>query len=121
MRRTLLAGGALCAALTLGLVRLFGASAFTPGNVIVYRVGDGVTALGSTATAVFLDEYTPAGTLVQSVAMPTTPSGSNRRLTASGAATSEGFLTLSSDGKFLALTGYDAALGTAAIAGTPSP
>ena len=56
MRRTLLAGGALCVALTLGLVRLFGASAFTPGNVVVYRVGDGIAALGSTATAVFLDD-----------------------------------------------------------------
>jgi hypothetical protein len=120
MRRTLLAGGALCAALTLGLVRLLGASAFTPGNIVVYRVGDGAAALTNSATAVFLDEYTPAGAFVQSVPMPTALSGANRRLTASGTATSEGFLTLSSDGKFLALTGYDAATGTATIAGTTS-
>jgi hypothetical protein len=43
------------------------AANFTAGNIVVYRVGDGTAALGSTATAVFLDEYTPSGTLVQSV------------------------------------------------------
>src|SRR4051812_13327517 len=42
--------------------------AFTPGDVLIYRVGDGASPIGSTAAAVFLDEYTPAGALVQSVA-----------------------------------------------------
>lgn len=96
------------------------AAGFTPGNIVVYRVGDGAAALGSTATAVFLDEYTPAGALVQSIAMPTAVVGSNRRLTASGSATSEGFLSLTSNGQYLAVPGYDAALGTAAVAGTTS-
>jgi DNA/RNA endonuclease G (NUC1) len=94
--------------------------AFTAGDLVVYRVGDGSAALGSTATAVFVDEYTPAGTLVQSIAMPTAVSGSNKRLTASGSATNEGFLTRSSDGQYLALTGYDAALGTSGVAATTS-
>ena len=95
-------------------------AAFTPGNLVVYRVGDGSATLTSTATAVFLDEYTPGGTLVQSIAMPTSVSGSQLRLTASGTATSEGGITRSADGRFLLVTGYDANPGTASIASTNS-
>src|SRR6478672_3541108 len=84
---------------------------FTLGNLVVYRVGDGIASLGSAATAVFLDEYTTAGALVQSIPMPTAVNGTQKRLTASGSATTEGFLTLSADGRYVVLTGYDAALG----------
>ena len=83
---------------------------FTPGNLVIYRVGDGSASLANTGNAVFLDEYTPAGTLVQSVALPTVASGANKPLVASGTATSEGLLTLSADGHYLMLTGYGAAL-----------
>ncbi|MCA1602908.1 MAG: lamin tail domain-containing protein [Acidobacteria bacterium] len=100
--------------------RVHAANSFGAGNVVVYRVGDGAAALGATATAVFLDEYTPSGTLVQSIPMPTAVVGSNRRLTASGSATLEGFLTLTSNGQYLAVPGYDAALGTVGVAGTTS-
>ena len=47
---------------------------FVPGNLVIYRVGtigSGIT-LTSAATEVFLDEYTPAGVYVRSIAMPTT-------------------------------------------------
>ena len=96
------------------------AAPFTPGNLVIYRVGDGEFALSSAATIVFLDEFTPSGTFVQSVAMPTAVNGSNRRLTASGSATSEGLMTLSVNGQFLMLTGYDADVGTAAVPQTAS-
>ena len=86
------------------------ASDFTPGNVVVVRLGDGSTALSNAATAVFLDEFTPAGVLVQSVAMPTVASGANSSFATSGTATSEGALTLSADGRFFLLAGYDAPL-----------
>ena len=95
------------------------AAAFNPSNIVVYRVGTGAAALSSAATAVFLDEYTSAGTLAQSIALPTL-TGGGRALTASGTATSEGLLTRSGDGRFLILTGYDAAVGTAAVNGTAS-
>jgi predicted extracellular nuclease len=96
--------------------RAHSSAAFTPGNLVIYRVGDGSAALASSATAVFLDEYTTSGgSPVQSIAMPTTVNGSNKRLTASGTATSEGLMTLSTDGQYLTATGYDAALGTASI------
>src|SRR5919109_3493671 len=107
LRRALLAATA-----ALVLVSSAIASPFTAGNLVIYRVGDGVAALGSGGTAVFLDEYTPAGVFVQSIAMPTAASP---RLVASGTATSEGFLTRSEDTRYLIVPGYDAALGTASI------
>lgn len=85
-------------------------AAFTPGDLVIYRVGTGATSLSSAATAVFLDEYTATRVLVQSIALPTADSGSNQTLTASGTATSEGLLTLSADGRYLELTGYNAAV-----------
>ena len=95
-------------------------AAFTPGNIVVYRVGDGSGALGTGAAPVFLDEFTPAGVPVQTIPMPTAVSGANKRLTAAGNSTSEGFLTRSVDGNYLILAGYDAAVATAAVAGTTS-
>jgi hypothetical protein len=74
--------------------------------------------LTSASTAVFLDEYTPTGNLVQSIAVPTAASGLNNPLTSSGTAGSEGQITVSSDGQYVALTGYDAAPGVASISGT---
>jgi len=99
-------------------VSIAAAAPFTAGNLVLYRVGDGSAALGSGGTAVFLDEYTPAGTLVQSVAMPTAASP---RLVASGTATTEGFLTRSEDTRYLIVPGYDAALGTAVTASNTVP
>ncbi len=104
-----------------GAVTPAGAATFGANDLVIYRVGNGTGALGSSATPVFLDEFTQAGGApVQSIAMPTTGSGSNRTLTASGSATSEGELTLSADGNYLMLTGYDAPVGTASVAGTAS-
>jgi predicted extracellular nuclease len=96
------------------------AAAFTEGDVVVLRIGDGAGALSGAAAPVFLDEYTPAGGLVQSVPVPTATVGDDRRLTNSGSATSEGALSLSADGRWLTFGGYDAAPGTATVAGTTS-
>lgn len=87
------------------------AAGFTPGNIVVYRVGSGTEDLANTGNPVFLDEYTPAGTLVQSIALPHTVSGDQNQLIASGTATTEGLLTRSIDGKYLLLTGYATNLG----------
>jgi len=93
---------------------------FTPGNLVVLRAGTGVAQLNNAATPTFLDEYTPAGTLVQSVPMPTIASGSDRACTVSGSATSEGLLSQSVDGRYLIAVGYDAIPGTASIAASTS-
>lgn len=94
------------------------AAPFATGNIVVYRVGTGAAALTNASTAVFIDEYTTSGALVQSVAFPTTVSGANRQLTASGTATSEGLMTLSTDGRYLVAVGYGADPGVASISGT---
>ena len=87
---------------------------FTPGNLAVYRVGDGTQAPTANGNSVFIDEYTPAGVLVQSIAMPTTQNGAQRQLIASGMGSNsapEGLITLSPNANFLMVTGYGVNLG----------
>lgn len=91
---------------------------FTVGNYVVVRIGDGSAALSSAATATYLAEYSPTGTLVQQVSLPTTDALPNLALTASGSATSDANLTRSADGRYLVLTGYNAPVGTASVTGT---
>ncbi len=86
---------------------------FTIGNLVVARVGDGTSTLSSATAPVFLDEYTPAGVLVQSLALPTAPNGNNRQFTFRGGSSSEGFLTVSTNGLYLMLAGYDVPPGAA--------
>ena len=100
-------------------------AAFAPGDVVVYRVGTGATLTAGAATAAFLDEYSPTGTLVQSIALPTANSGSNLALTASGtqAGTTilgDGSLTDSTDGRYLLAVGYNATPGTTGVVGLTS-
>ena len=90
-------------------------TAFSAGDVVVYRVGDGSTALSGAGAPVFLDEYSPSGALVQSTALPTAAAGADNPLVSSGSATSEGGLTLSADSRYLVATGYDAAPGTSGL------
>lgn len=89
------------------------AAPFTPGNLVVYRVGSGTGNLVNTGNPVYLDEYTPSGTLVQSIELPTTNNGAQKQLIASGTATSEGILTRSPDGRYLLLTGYASSIPSA--------
>jgi hypothetical protein len=90
---------------------------FTQGRIVALQVGDGTAVLSSAATPIFLKEFTTIGTAGISLTIPTT--GTNR-LTISGSAGSDGQMTLSQDGKFISIAGYDAASGTAAITGTTS-
>ncbi|HMQ34840.1 MAG TPA: hypothetical protein PKD53_29235, partial [Chloroflexaceae bacterium] len=81
------------------------AAAFAEGNVVVYRVGDGSAPLADSGNPVFLDEFTPAGALVQSLPMPTTAGEGSWPLFASTRA-DEGLITRSADGRSLIVTGY---------------
>ena len=102
---------AMCGALVADSV----AGPISVGNLVVVRAGTGQGALSGSATAAFLDEYdavTPSQAVpVQTIALPTVVSGSNRRLTLNGTATSEGYLKQSSNGLYLTLGGYDKDLG----------
>ncbi len=76
-----------------------------PGNLAVLRVGDGTQGLTSLGNSIFVDQYTTAGKLVGTVAIPDT-SATNNSLILSGVAGSEGGLTRSSDRSVLAFCGY---------------
>ena len=102
---------ALCVGLVLPARPVF-AAPFTAGNVVVYRVGSGSESLVNSGNPIFLDEFTPSGVLVQSIALRTAPSGAQRAIFASGTASSEGLLSRSGDGRYLLLTGYAARTGT---------
>jgi hypothetical protein len=99
------------------------ADAAAPSNLAVYRVGAGDAGLLSSGAPVFIDEYTPAGVLVQSIPLPTAPAGGNFPLISSGTATSEGLITLSANRQYLLVTGYGQTFGVVdagAISGTGS-
>ena len=95
----------------------------TPGNLVIYRVGDGSAKLAAKATPVFLDEHlitpttiiTKSSPKVQSIALPATsgtaPAG-NFLLTAIGNTSTEGFITRSVDGNYLIFSGYNAGTDT---------
>jgi len=114
--------GLLSAAVSLlGTSAAVAQTAFTAGNYVVVRVGDGTAALTSTSTATFLQEYSATGTgaLVQTIALPTADAGTTLALTETGTSTSDASLARSADGRYLLLPGYNAAAGAVtAVSGT---
>jgi hypothetical protein len=92
------------------------AAPFGNGTLIISRVGDGTTTLSNAAWNIDLLEVTTAGAVQQTINVPTTGAS---RLTASGTATSE--LKIRSNGQYLAVTGYDVALGTGNVTSTTDP
>ena len=88
------------------------AGAFTGGNLLVQRMGDGSTTLGSAATQVSVLEFaSTGGSAVQTINMPTT--GSNQ-VTDAGSAASDGYLNVYSG--YVGVSGYNNATGTANVA-----
>jgi hypothetical protein len=81
---------------------------FTPGNLAVLRAGDGTQALTSSGNTIYIDQFTPSGTLVNSVAVPDAGDGA---LLVSGTAATEGGLGRSLDGTLLTFAGYHAERG----------
>ncbi len=92
------------------------AAAFGSGNLVVVVDGDGTAALTGNATAGFLYEFNTTlanqASPIQIISLPTAASGVNQALTFSGTASSEGFLTLSTDARYLTVAGYAATPGT---------
>ncbi len=82
-------------------------TAFVGGNVVVCRIGSGAGVFTG-ANNVYLDEYTPAGTFVRTLGMPTA-SGSALLQSSNN---DEGYLSLSPDGRYLTLVGYSKANGS---------
>lgn len=95
------------------------ARAAAPDLLDVVAVG-GSAPLTSAATAVSIVPLLATGVTGTAVALRTTASGAQLPLTLSGSATSEGALSLSSDGRYLTLVGYGTPPGTASVSGTSS-
>jgi hypothetical protein len=101
------------------------AGPFTAGDIVAYRVYNSATGgVNKGANQVYLDEYAPNGTLVQSIAMPAAAGTApmTNPLTASSTG-SEGLLNRTVDGTCLTVPGYavtantDATTGVAATTG----
>lgn len=89
-------------------------AAFTAGNLVVSRVGDGSTTLGSAATNVAIQEFaTTGGSAVQTISLP--GSGADQ-VTDSGSATSNGYINTRLGN--LGIPGYNSATGTGSVAGS---
>ncbi len=90
---------------------------FTAGDLVVEQINaaDNTVTPSGSASPVFLSEFATSGS--QSQAVQTVPiwsskaSGSTNPLTLSGTAGSEGGLSLSTNGAYLVLAGYDTAAG----------
>ena len=98
-------------------ITLTGGQPFTPGTLVVLCLGNGTTALSAVAAPLSLVEYTDKGDSIQSVIIPN--SGSFK-LTTAGSSTGEGYMSLSQDGYYLTIPGYDAVSGTTGIATSTS-
>lgn len=86
-------------------------NAFTVGNVLVYRTGDGINAMTANGNRFFIDEYLPgAGQTdpVQSIILPTIADGDNKPVLASGVQSRDAQVTTSPDGQYLYFTAYNA-------------
>jgi hypothetical protein len=87
------------------------AAPFSGGSLVVERIGDGTTTLTSAAAQISVLEVTTAGSLTQTIILP---SGTSDPQTDSGSATSNGYLN--TYGGFVSVPGANAALGTASVA-----
>lgn len=88
------------------------AQLFTPGNVVVLRVGETALTLSGSAAPVFIDEWdTTTNTVVQSLEIPNSQTGAVPSFSQRGFSSSEGCLTVSADGRYLIVAGYDRMIG----------
>lgn len=92
------------------------AGPFSPGNLVVCQVGDGVASLTHAATRTFFKEFSTTGSLVQTIDL--TSLASPHRFVNSGLATQDLSITRTLLGDFVFVTGFDTTVGTAAVATT---
>ena len=96
---------------------------FTAGNLVVEQVGDGTTTLSGTSTTVKLLQFTLSGSVATGTSFfgsTSTPTTSPYNIVDSGTATSNGYISLSTDKAFVVVSGYNAPNATASIASSAS-
>lgn len=91
-------------------------TSFSSGNLAVLRYGDGF-ADTTKSLPLFIDEYSTAGALLQSFALPTAQDSINMAVTGASfsASLGKGMLTLGSDKNRLILVGFNAGVGTSTV------
>jgi hypothetical protein len=94
------------------------AAPFSPGNIAVLRAAD--SSSDGASCAAFIDEYTPQGSLVQSLAFPTLPLPGSKAFSLSASDPYAGIVTLTEDENALLVVGYAAPPGTASVETTLS-
>ena len=114
----------LTALLIVFFAHLQAQTAFTPGNLVVVRIGSGAAALSSASTQVALSDYSTGGvlnatrTFQSSTTIPA--AGVAPFLNVSGSTVNEGFGSTSTDGSVFALLGYNVVNATASVNGAAS-
>ncbi len=89
-------------------------TSFTPGDLVALRGGDVTNPSNSGTTnqvGVYLDEYTPSGTYVGTMAVPQS-GGSALTLPSIGDFQHQGVLSISGNGKWVSFAGYQAPAGS---------
>jgi hypothetical protein len=83
------------------------AAALTPGNLMVLRVGDGSIEQAAGTASVWIDEYSPTGSFVQTFTFASTGTADGAETFTMGATvTTEGTINFSTDGQYLVFAGY---------------
>ncbi|MBL7814131.1 MAG: T9SS type A sorting domain-containing protein [Saprospiraceae bacterium] len=93
---------------------------FTVGNIVVVRVGDGAAALSNQSIRIALVEMTPTGTVVQTINLPysaATETGGNNKICTQGSSSNDVNLTVSGDGRYFVMPGYNSDEGVATVSG----
>ena len=101
------------------------AASFTPGDLVVFQAGDGSGPIdGGVASGCSLLEFNPTQlnqtAPVQTIAMPGIDSGTQHALTTAGQL-NEHLMSLSADGRYLSVIGYDVAAGRPFIDADSNP
>jgi hypothetical protein len=93
---------------------------FTPGDLVVEQVGTvGGATPSSTSAPVSLWDYSTSGVASgYVVSLPTTDGSGSHALVESGSATNNGEISLSGDGQYLYVPGYDTSVGTTKLTST---
>lgn len=105
---------------TLVTVGAYAQTAFTPGNLVVVNVGSGGQALSNQSQVIKILEVTPSGTIVQTINLPYTAAmatGGNNKITTQGSSSNDANMTISANGRYFVLGGYNSDTGIATISG----
>jgi hypothetical protein len=107
----------LLTSLTIGV---FAQTPFTAGNLVVTRVGSGGAGLSNQSQLINIIEMTPTGTVVQTIQLPYTTAmatGGDNKICAQGSSSNDANLTISANGQYFVLAGYNSDTGIATISG----